>query len=79
MKEVSRSGVVIDTCTRCRGVWLDRGELENLAAVVVDQDKLAFPALRRLQHLHTPMHRTIASKMSIGGNDCRSTSSRHTG
>lgn len=42
MKEVSRSGVVIDTCTRCRGVWLDRGELEKLAAVVVDQDQRGF-------------------------------------
>lgn len=27
MKEVSKGGVLIDTCTQCRGVWLDRGEL----------------------------------------------------
>jgi hypothetical protein len=31
MKEVSREGILIDTCTQCRGVWLDRGELEKLA------------------------------------------------
>ena len=31
MKEVERQGVLIDTCTQCRGVWLDRGELEKLA------------------------------------------------
>jgi len=34
MKEINKSGVMIDTCTQCRGVWLDRGELEKLAAVV---------------------------------------------
>ena len=27
--EVERSGVTIDACPTCRGVWLDRGELEN--------------------------------------------------
>lgn len=30
MQEVNRSGVQIDVCTNCRGVWLDRGELEKL-------------------------------------------------
>lgn len=28
--ERERSGITIDFCTSCRGVWLDRGELENL-------------------------------------------------
>ena len=28
-----RGGIEIDVCPRCRGVWLDRGELEKLAAV----------------------------------------------
>jgi Zn-finger nucleic acid-binding protein len=27
---VSRSGVELDICPICRGVWLDRGELEKL-------------------------------------------------
>jgi Zn-finger nucleic acid-binding protein len=27
-----RSGVEIDYCPECRGVWLDRGELDNLIA-----------------------------------------------
>ena len=26
-----RSGIEIDVCPSCRGVWLDRGELEKLA------------------------------------------------
>jgi Zn-finger nucleic acid-binding protein len=34
MREVDKHGVQIDTCTRCRGVWLDRGELEKLAALM---------------------------------------------
>ena len=28
--EVERSGVRIDACRTCRGVWLDRGELDKL-------------------------------------------------
>lgn len=32
MKEIERQGVVIDICPECRGVWLDRGELDKLLA-----------------------------------------------
>lgn len=31
MRSYERSGVTIDQCTECRGVFLDRGELERLA------------------------------------------------
>jgi uncharacterized protein len=34
MREISKEGVLIDTCTQCRGVWLDRGELEKLIGLV---------------------------------------------
>lgn len=30
MKKVERDGVEFDICPTCRGVWLDRGELEKL-------------------------------------------------
>lgn len=30
MQAVQRHGVEFDVCTACRGVWLDRGELEKL-------------------------------------------------
>ena len=30
MTSYERSGIVIDQCTECRGVFLDRGELERL-------------------------------------------------
>ncbi|HEX7877804.1 MAG TPA: zf-TFIIB domain-containing protein [Candidatus Eisenbacteria bacterium] len=32
LDEKTRDGVVIDACPRCRGIWLDRGELEKLIA-----------------------------------------------
>lgn len=32
MTSVSRNGVEFDMCPSCRGVWLDRGELEKLIA-----------------------------------------------
>nr|MDT0663134.1 zf-TFIIB domain-containing protein [Micromonospora sp. DSM 115978] len=30
MRQYERSGVTIDQCTECRGIFLDRGELEKL-------------------------------------------------
>jgi uncharacterized protein len=33
--ELERSGVRIDACRQCRGVWLDRGELDR----VVEQER----------------------------------------
>ena len=34
-----RQGVEIDYCPRCRGVWLDRGELDKLLAAVDRDDE----------------------------------------
>ena len=33
MQEIDRNGVRIDVCPECRGVWLDRGELEKLMSL----------------------------------------------
>jgi Zn-finger nucleic acid-binding protein len=30
MKEVTKTGVLIDVCPDCKGTWLDRGELEKI-------------------------------------------------
>ncbi|MGD7705446.1 zf-TFIIB domain-containing protein [Microlunatus sp. Y2014] len=30
MRQYERNGVVIDQCSECRGIYLDRGELEKL-------------------------------------------------
>ncbi len=42
MKEITKNGVLIDTCTQCRGVWLDRGELEKLASFVGGNEERSF-------------------------------------
>lgn len=33
-KEVVRDGILIDICSQCKGVWLDRGELDKLLEAV---------------------------------------------
>lgn len=44
MREMTKSGVLIDVCPRCHGVWLDRGEMEKIVAsgkeAVRDYDEL---------------------------------------
>ena len=32
MREQERSGILVDICPGCRGVWLDRGELDKIIA-----------------------------------------------
>ncbi len=48
MQTLDRGGVQFDMCPTCRGVWLDRGELEKLmeqsAATAVQQAPTAAPA-----------------------------------
>ena len=39
MQTVDRTGVQFDMCPACRGVWLDRGELEKLMAAGGDPDR----------------------------------------
>ncbi|GBD43732.1 hypothetical protein HRbin40_01212 [bacterium HR40] len=46
MKEVERHGVRVDICPSCRGVWLDRGELEKLLAAAREaaaEDEASIP------------------------------------
>jgi uncharacterized protein len=30
LKEIERSGVTLDICPSCKGVWLDRGEIDKI-------------------------------------------------
>lgn len=30
LEEVERGNVMIDICSNCKGIWLDRGELEKI-------------------------------------------------
>ena len=34
LREVEKHGVQIDLCPACKGVWLDRGELEKMLEIV---------------------------------------------
>ncbi|WP_374449981.1 zf-TFIIB domain-containing protein [Stella sp.] len=39
-----RSGIEIDYCPKCRGVWLDRGELDKIVARAAESAAAAEPA-----------------------------------
>lgn len=60
MASYERSGIVIDQCTECRGIFLDRGELErfiDLAAGEVQRPhdpQWAAPAPDRSWREHQP-------------------------
>jgi len=43
MQAVQRAGVEFDMCPKCRGVWLDRGELEKLMAMEREDAQAAAP------------------------------------
>lgn len=45
-----RSGVEIDYCPRCRGVWLDRGELDKL----IERAEMASAAERGMPFVEPP-------------------------
>ena len=45
MRSYERSGITIDQCTECRGVFLDRGELDKLIdAEAAHEQAIAAPA-----------------------------------
>ncbi|GHJ49714.1 hypothetical protein Cs7R123_70560 [Catellatospora sp. TT07R-123] len=49
MRQYERNGVTLDQCTECRGIFLDRGELERL----VDAEN-AWHGARAQQHAQPP-------------------------
>lgn len=53
-----RQGVEIDYCPTCRGVWLDRGELDKLVQLGARQESAApVPAQPQSQPRHDPRGR----------------------
>jgi uncharacterized protein len=66
--EVNKSGVQIDVCPECKGVWLDRGELEKILQITRDLERefadpprtqtlqsiAAQPEVRRPEHREEP-------------------------
>ncbi|MBB4738084.1 Zn-finger nucleic acid-binding protein [Actinoplanes octamycinicus] len=53
MRVYERSGVTIDQCTECRGIFLDRGELEKLFAAEATYNRSA-PAPGPAAHTPPP-------------------------
>ena len=43
MQTLERSGVQFDMCPKCRGVWLDRGELEKLMEAATQEGRASAP------------------------------------
>jgi uncharacterized protein len=63
MQTVQRAGVEFDMCARCRGVWLDRGELEKLMALERQETQAVYAEPRpysRPDHHHD--HRSDSYK-----------------
>jgi len=46
LQMTDRQGVEIDYCPQCRGVWLDRGELDKIIDRSADDAPAAAPAQR---------------------------------
>jgi uncharacterized protein len=45
-----KQGIEIDYCPKCRGIWLDRGELDKLI------ERAAAPATNRGEYREAPVH-----------------------
>ncbi len=49
--EINRGGVLIDVCPECKGIWLDRGELEKLIAMTRELEaEFSSPSFSRQDH-----------------------------
>jgi Zn-finger nucleic acid-binding protein len=49
MQKITREGVDIDICPSCKGVWLDRGELDKLLVAEREESEKSMQAHRRFQ------------------------------
>lgn len=55
MQEITKTGVLIDLCPTCKGVWLDRGELEKILSRAREverewEEEYQRPARRRKEY-----------------------------
>ncbi|QYR23537.1 zf-TFIIB domain-containing protein [Paenibacillus sp. sptzw28] len=75
MREVEKDGVLIDVCPSCKGVWLDRGELDKL-----------MQGMREMQAQYDRMERHVSSddtynrmERHVGSDDRYDRVERHVG
>jgi hypothetical protein len=52
MRSIRRYGIEIDVCPTSGGIWLDRGELEKLVAIIREDAAQEIPSRARLRQ-HT--------------------------
>jgi len=45
-----RQGIEIDYCPKCRGIWLDRGEIDK----IIEKSVPSSPAMKPEETRHTP-------------------------
>ena len=50
-----RKGIEIDYCPECRGVWLDRGELDKILEKSMEE-------IRQSQHARSQVHKSMAKQ-----------------
>ncbi|MFN7127823.1 MAG: zf-TFIIB domain-containing protein [Brevundimonas sp.] len=54
MQTLDRDGVQFDMCPTCRGVWLDRGELEKLMESAAQDGRASAPAPQAQPQAYAP-------------------------
>ncbi|ESQ77329.1 zf-TFIIB domain-containing protein [Asticcacaulis sp. YBE204] len=57
-REVLKEGIIIDVCTQCRGVWLDRGELEKLLSLAAGGTVQRAPEPQPAQYAPPPLQQS---------------------
>lgn len=62
-----RSGVEIDYCPECRGVWLDRGELDKIIERSIPTSKNNQFDNKREEEYYSKDHNNYKKKKSILG------------
>lgn len=51
-----KQGIEIDYCPQCRGIWLDRGELEKIIEKSNQHEATRYPEYRRDKHYDDHRH-----------------------
>jgi len=73
LEEHEREGVTVDACRTCRGLWLDRGELERLIAKALRDidDVESVPRERREEPVRREPERAYARERERDYDDDR--------
>ena len=76
MQTLERSGVQFDMCPTCRGVWLDRGELEKLMESATRDGRASAPQAAPPPHQTQQPYPPQAAPQPWGGQGQRDDRSR---